>query len=87
MKKHIVIGILSLFFLPYTFVHAAVETKHEIGSGTRVLEDVSVPMRDGIELKANVFLPEAQGKFGVIIMRTPYGKGDRKSEEDCEFLL
>lgn len=37
--------------------------------------EVKIPMRDGVELSANVFLPKADGPFPVILMRTPYGKG------------
>ncbi|MFA6562683.1 MAG: CocE/NonD family hydrolase [Verrucomicrobiia bacterium] len=37
--------------------------------------EVKIPMRDGVELAANIFLPKAEGKFPVILARTPYGKG------------
>src|SRR5713226_451558 len=36
--------------------------------------DVSVPMRDGVVLRADVLLPDAGGKFPALIYRTPYGK-------------
>src|SRR5260370_19981373 len=36
--------------------------------------DVSVPMRDGVVLRADILLPSAQGKFPALIYRTPYGK-------------
>lgn len=40
-----------------------------------VLErNVDIPMRDGTALKANVFRPEAEGKFPVIMTLGPYGK-------------
>ena len=38
-------------------------------------EDVEVPMRDGVILRANVFRPDAPGKFPALLTRTPYGKG------------
>jgi predicted acyl esterase len=44
-------------------------------------KDVWVPMRDGVRLSANVFLPKDGGPFPVILMRTPYGKGDEKFGE------
>ncbi len=37
--------------------------------------NVRVPMRDGIELSANVFRPAAGGPFPTLLLRTPYGKG------------
>lgn len=42
--------------------------------GVLVEKDVSVPMRDGVVLRANVFRPDAPGKFPGILIRTPYGK-------------
>ena len=37
-------------------------------------KDVGVPMRDGAVLRANVFRPEADGKFPVLMTLGPYGK-------------
>jgi putative CocE/NonD family hydrolase len=34
--------------------------------------DVRVPMRDGTELSADVYRPDADGRFPVILVRTPY---------------
>ncbi len=35
---------------------------------------LKIPMRDGVELCANVFLPAATGAFSTLLHRTPYGK-------------
>src|ERR1039458_550769 len=43
--------------------------------------DVMIPMRDGTKLAANIFRPKADGRFPVILMRTPYGKLDGKWSE------
>ena len=45
------------------------EALHEI----RVLRDVKAPMRDGVRLSANLFLPHAEGRFPAIFQRMPYG--------------
>ncbi len=37
-------------------------------------KDVAVPMRDGALLRANVFRPDAAGKFPVLMTLGPYGK-------------
>jgi len=37
--------------------------------------DVRILMRDGVHLAANIFLPAEKGRFPVILVRTPYGKG------------
>ena len=36
---------------------------------------VPVPMRDGVRLSANVFLPSEHARVPAILVRTPYGKG------------
>lgn len=49
--------------------------------------DVKIPMRDGVSLSANLFLPKTEGRFPVILTRTPYGKGDTKSPWGRFFAL
>jgi putative CocE/NonD family hydrolase len=38
------------------------------------LTDVGVPMRDGVVLRADVWLPKAGDRFPTLVYRTPYGK-------------
>ncbi len=38
--------------------------------------DVKVPMRDGINLSADIYLPRARGRFPTVLMRTPYSNND-----------
>ncbi len=38
----------------------------------RFLYDLKVPMRDGVKLSCDVFLPKGGGKWPVIFLRTPY---------------
>lgn len=40
----------------------------------QVSTNVAVPMRDGVQLYADVYRPEGQGPFPVILTRTPYNK-------------
>ena len=42
--------------------------------GLVVERDVEVPMRDGVVLRANVFRPDAGGRYPGLLLRTPYGK-------------
>jgi putative CocE/NonD family hydrolase len=35
---------------------------------------VSVPMRDGVKLVADIYQPETEGKFPVLLQRTPYNR-------------
>jgi putative CocE/NonD family hydrolase len=38
------------------------------------IADTMVPMRDGVRLATDVYLPEGGGPFPVLLERTPYGK-------------
>jgi len=40
-----------------------------------VERDVMIPMRDGVKLATDVYVPDSKGSFPVILMRTPYGRG------------
>jgi uncharacterized protein len=49
-----------------------------------ILQSAMAPMRDGVRLATDVYLPAtggkpAEGKFPVLIERTPYNKASRKS--------
>lgn len=46
-------------------------------SGVIEERNISVPMRDGVELEADLFLPSRTGQWPAILVRTPY---DRRSE-------
>jgi len=37
--------------------------------------DVKVVMRDGVRLSTNIYRPDAEGRFPVLLMRSPYGNG------------
>ena len=39
---------------------------------SRMLFDVKVPMRDGVELSTDIYLPDGDGPFPTVLMRTPY---------------
>ncbi|MHC4461018.1 MAG: CocE/NonD family hydrolase [Planctomycetota bacterium] len=38
-------------------------------------QTVMVPMRDGVKLATDVYLPDSEGPLPAILFRTPYGKG------------
>ena len=38
--------------------------------------EIFIPMRDGVKLAADVYLPDGAGPWPVIVTRTPYGKGN-----------
>ncbi|MGI5820044.1 MAG: CocE/NonD family hydrolase, partial [Armatimonadota bacterium] len=46
--------------------------------GVTEQHEVEVPMRDGVVLRGNLFRPEGAGPVPALLMRTPYGKGERR---------
>ena len=53
----------------------SVLSKLEVGDDIVILRDVMAPMRDGVRLAADIYLPGgAPGPFSVILERTPYDK-------------
>lgn len=68
----------------HLYYHPAAHTGPEythVPSGTpdrchdfTVSSDHMVPMRDGVRLATDVYLPKADGSFPVILIRLPYGK-------------
>ncbi len=63
-----------------TQVHAAEEIKR--------MFDVRTPMRDGIELSSDIWLPAGEGRHPLIVVRTPYQKTlrDMKGPEMAKFF-
>ena len=59
-----VLGVM--LFLP--FLHAAEAYEVNIERG------VTAKMRDGVVLRADIYHPKAEGKFPVLLQRTPYNK-------------
>jgi putative CocE/NonD family hydrolase len=45
-----------------------------------VEHNVAVPMRDGVILRADIFRPHGEGRYPVLIFRTPYGKDDSRRD-------
>ncbi len=72
-KSARIILILSALLSTWTIVAAQQSPDVEVRT------EVKIPMRDGVELSANIFLPKAEGKYPVILIRSPYGKGDEKN--------
>jgi len=51
----------------------------------QTFENVRIPMADGVELSANISRPKAEGKFPVVLVRTPYGKGNAEDDDGRYF--
>ena len=43
------------------------------------ISSLTIPMRDGVKLATDVYLPEAPGRYPVLVTRSPYNKrGERR---------
>lgn len=91
MKKKLVFFSICLFVVSLfwgctaTAPQVATASVGRQASGISVSENVPVPMRDGVKLMANIFRPEKEGQYPVVVMRTPYGKGDARNGEGRSF--
>ena len=52
-----------------------ISDRTEVRDGMRMMFDVPIPMDDGVIMRADVFLPEAEGRYPVILSYGPYAKG------------
>jgi uncharacterized protein len=68
-----VIAALALFIL-------SCGTKQNATQTILRRNNVPVPMRDGVVLRADVWLPNAQGRFPTLVCRTPYNKDNAPKE-------
>jgi putative CocE/NonD family hydrolase len=64
---------LASFLLPSGLLVGQV-TKPGASPGSLEQLGVSIPMRDGIRLSADVFLPRASGHWPTVLFRTPYNR-------------
>ncbi|HLY19626.1 MAG TPA: CocE/NonD family hydrolase [Bryobacteraceae bacterium] len=60
----------SAFLLSLAFALAATGQPYPL----KIHSGVSVPMRDGVNLVADIYQPEGGGKFPVLLERTPYNR-------------
>lgn len=51
------------------------ELKTVLRDQMRIAWDVPIVMSDGITIRADIYLPEAEGRYPVLIGQSPYGKG------------
>ena len=69
MKSGIRIGLLlSVAWIAVSFAD------QEPHPANVVVEEVQIPMRDGVKLGASLYRPDRPGKFPALVYRTPYGK-------------
>lgn len=52
----------------------------------RFLFDLRIPMRDGVYLSTDIFLPPEEGSYPVILQRTPYDNTSQHSTAEAAFF-
>ena len=77
----IVITIVVLYSLP-----ASASGENEELNKIKVMWDQRVPMRDGVELSADIFLPKDEGRYPTLLMRNPYTKSTRRAGIPYDFI-
>src|SRR5438034_696990 len=65
---------LLLLILSGSRLNAAALQVPSLEHSLVVENDVAVPMRDGVSLRADIIRPHGNGPFPVLVYRTPYGK-------------
>jgi uncharacterized protein len=68
-----VFGFGALFVAPSHLTVQAQQSAPAAAPSVKKTEQM-VAMRDGVKLATNIFLPEGNGPFPVVLQRTPYGK-------------
>ena len=83
MKKLNVITLAFIIFISLIKIPVGSYAQDTSTPEFRVIEelDVKVPMRDGIRLSTNIYMPDAPGPFPVILVRSPYGNGGAGNRE------
>jgi len=61
----------TLLLLLALFISPLLAAEHY---AVKVERDVSAKMRDGVTLRADIYRPDADGKFPVLLQRSPYNK-------------
>jgi uncharacterized protein len=59
------------FLLLFTF---AIASSYAQSGSIAIERNVTVKMRDGVTLRADIYRPKAEGKFPTLLQRTPYNK-------------
>jgi putative CocE/NonD family hydrolase len=67
MKRHLLCALVLGIALATTALGA---DRYEVS----IERGVAVKMRDGVTLRADIYRPKAEGKFPVLLQRTPYDK-------------
>jgi len=69
------------FILPFESISVS---ESSLKMPVRVLRNVMVPMRDGVRLCSDIYMPKQDGKYPAILTRLPYGKSETYCAEPAK---
>ena len=75
----LLVRLSALFLLLALLLSPLLAAEHY---AVKVERDVPAKMRDGVTLRADIYRPDADGKFPVLLKRTPYNKSGSGHEND-----
>ena len=52
----------------------------------KMMFDVKAPMRDGVTLSTDIYLPDTDGPFPTVLLRTPYNNNNEGIVRDCIYF-
>ena len=57
-------------------------------SGSHAVQEIMIPMRDGVALATDIYLPTGAGtgRFPVLLQRTPYNKRRQELVDEAVFF-
>jgi predicted acyl esterase len=70
-KTRLLLSLLVLLSLGASFQS---QSQQPAPAQAKKLVEEMVAMRDGVKLATNIYLPDGEGPWPVVLMRTPYGK-------------
>lgn len=74
LNAHAALSYTRTRHLTEPIISSAVDELSQPTMRTRVMQGVRIPMRDSVRLVADVILPEPEGRYPTILVRTPYGR-------------
>ena len=55
-------------------------------NGVKMMLGVDVPMRDGVKLSTDIYLPDVDGPTPAVLIRTPYSNNSEGMVQDCMYF-
>lgn len=78
------LGTVSVAALP-TGLHAQSTAASPAARKVAIEQNVHIPMRDGVELVADIYRPETPGTYPALVLRTPYNKASPDEIENSKW--